>query len=228
MPRLQEELRAAQQAAEAAGRRAEEAESRAKTTEEAAATAAATASAAAAAPAQPGPASQPTSPPNSHAAVSAAVAAALGGGGSSEPGLDDLLSPGGTTLRFAGPTVGYAEAVAASPPQAPTATGRGSRPTSVSPPSGGRGPAGRLPHSRGESISSEIEPADDAGGAQASAAARPPRAGSAGAAPQDAAQLAAAQARVAALERELADSERTHSLRDRATAVLKEEIAELR
>ncbi len=36
------------------------------------------------------------------------------------------------------------------------------------------------------------------------------------------------QARAAVLERELADSERTHALRDKATAVLKEEIAELR
>lgn len=36
------------------------------------------------------------------------------------------------------------------------------------------------------------------------------------------------QARLAAVERELADSERTHALRDKATAVLKEEIAELR
>jgi hypothetical protein len=33
---------------------------------------------------------------------------------------------------------------------------------------------------------------------------------------------------MAALEAELADSERTHTLRDKATAVLKEEIAELR
>lgn len=36
------------------------------------------------------------------------------------------------------------------------------------------------------------------------------------------------QVRATALERELADSERTHALRDKATAVLKEEIAELR
>ncbi len=214
-----------------AGRRAEEAEARAKAAEEAAA-------AAAAASPHAGRASQPTSPPNSHAAVSAAVAAALGGGGTGgQPGLEDLLSPGGTTLRFGGPTVGYAEAVAASPLQ-------GGRPASVSPPSGGaRGRTGRLPHSRGESISSEIEPAEEPAGPQAAtgAAPRPPRAGSrtgspfaAGAAsgsPRDAAaaaQLAAAQARLAALEQELVDSERTHALRDRATAVLKEEIAELR
>lgn len=234
----QGELQASRQAAEAAGRRADEAEARVKAAEEAAA-------AATAASPQAGRASQPTSPPNSHAAVSAAVAAALGGGGD-QPALEDLLSPGGTTLRFGGPTVGYAEAVAASPPQAAAAQGRASRPTSVSPPSGGvRGLSGRLPHSRGDSISSEIEPADEPAGPQGAAgaaAARPPRVGSrtgspfaaaaAGGSLRDAAaaadQLTAAQARLAALEQELADSERTHALRDRATAVLKEEIAELR
>ena len=42
------------------------------------------------------------------------------------------------------------------------------------------------------------------------------------------AELEALRVQLAGVVRDLADSERTHALRDKATAVLKEEIAELR
>lgn len=241
----QHELAAAHEAAAAARQQAEEAEARGKAAE-AAAVAATTAAAHSERPGSATAAAPPVAiRPNSPAAVSAAVAAALGGSGGggsgAEPALDDLLSPGGTTLRFTGPTVGYAEAAAASPPQAQgqQEQGRGSRAASASP-RGGVAPSTRPPHSlsnqhsRGDSISSEIEPAEEeplgpvAGepGTAAAVARRPPSGRASGAAsPRD---LAVLQARMERLERELADSERTHTLRDRATAVLKEEIAELR
>jgi hypothetical protein len=88
------------------------------------------------------------------------------------------------------------------------------------------GPSVMLPlHQRDASFSSEIEPAGGTPGASAGAAAAVPPKPPATPPPHDPAALAA---RVAALEHEIVDSERTHALRDRASAVLKEEVAELR
>lgn len=208
MPRfLQSDLQAAQRATQEATQRAEQAESRARAAEDAAAAAEAAAAAARAASAAPQAAAPAASQPrtagpaagatSSSAAVRAAVAAALAGGepnnlGAGEPSLDSLLSPGGTTLRFSGPTVGYAEAAAASPPLPPSGPGTGSR--VGSPPAG---PAGAsmiaAGASRAESISSEIEPADEQPAGAAAGVPRPPRASGAAVSPRD--QLAVLQAR---------------------------------
>jgi hypothetical protein len=244
----QNDLYAAQASADAAQQQAADADVRAAAAAAQAAAAAATAAAPAAAQAPASPAANTPAaagtaagtPGSSAAAVSAAVAAALasGGDGGGSAALDNLLSPGGTTLRFTGPTLGYAEAAAASPPAGAAPGGRGA---SMSPPSGFAAAGGRvqqqqqqrLPHSRSESISSEIEPAEEVAlpqqlsPSEAGAARRPPL-GAASPQSQLAQQLGALRARMAALEAELADSERTHTLRDKATAVLKEEIAELR